>query len=195
VTVPAAAAGLDPGVAFAPTQDNIGPVEALVERRVPLKSVSAMIRAARYNEKAIVHPFQATVASDLDRDGKVDLTEIPQARFGGRVDWVIGIPESGKLRKLFTVTGRWDGARIEGGTATLRFHATLKYDDEPRILWTLHYANGQWAPPIKSYTAVQGKIPPTRPPYRSFEARAGATLRATPRARRLGGGGERGRAG
>jgi hypothetical protein len=180
VTVPAAVAGLDLGVAFAPTQENIGLVESLVARRVPTRSVSAMIRAARHDEKAIVHPFQATVATDLDRDGKVDLIEIPQARFGGRVDWVIGVPDRGKLKELFTVTGMWDGARIEDGKATLRFHATTKYDDEPRILWTLYYAGGAWAPPIKSFTAVQGKIPPTKPPYHSFEARSGATLRATP---------------
>ncbi len=180
MTVPAAAAGLDLAVAFAPKPGDMASLQAFNALEVPLKSVSAMIRAAGYDEKAVISHMHATVAYDLDRDGKPDLLQIPQVRFGGRIDWVIGIPEGGKLRELFTCAGNWADIQIERGAATLRFHGTMKLDGEPLILWTLYFANGTWAPPIKTYAAAQGKVPAVRPPYGSFEARARVTLRATP---------------
>jgi hypothetical protein len=173
----AAAAGLDLATAFAPGPGDLSALEGL---RVPIKRASALIRAAGFDEQARVNEFQVAVGYDVDRDGKVDLVQIPQARAMQRVDWLIAVPEGGKLRELFTVTGNWDDIRVGRGTATLRFRATMTLGEEPRISWTLHRANGAWAPPIKSYMAVQTKIPRLQLPFRSFEARARATLRAAP---------------
>lgn len=181
-TTPAA----DLGIALAPENRGAG---ALAKLAVPLERAAPLLAKLGPGESTGDTSLDGdddpsndpqTTAYDLDRNGSVDLIAIPRVMYGPSNGWVVYAPKHGELELVFSISGDWADARVDGGAVTLRFQANLLGPGEARFSTTLRFANGAWDPPIKSYAAAQGKIPKARPPYARFATRGPATLRATP---------------
>jgi hypothetical protein len=189
--------GLDVGIAFAPQQRGAAALEALA---VPIEKAKALIDAVPEEERGDFGTssgdggragggdsdsgdsadHRRPLAYDLDRDGNIDLLAFPQVMYGPSAGWVVHAVEHGVPRRLFGISGDWADVRVDKGAVALRFEASILAPGEARFSTTLRFAKGAWDPPIKSYAAMQGKIPAPHPPYASFTTRGPAVLRATP---------------
>ena len=160
------------------------PVNRRVDlRRYTLKRLDPRLLATVPEDRRGDGPPEGkTRAYDLDADGRPDLVTFSQVMYGPSQGQIVYVRDGDELKEAFAVSGDWKDLRADARGVTLRFEANILAEGEARFALTLHYDRRaqRWQPLLRTYHAVQGKVPRAAKSVEVVELPAVALLRTTP---------------